>query len=83
MARNVKFKLECCQGSPSSTGCDCHRDLCPHYKKARQRVQQGWPYVGTGFGNLYGNPNHGHFLTAVREDFAKKSEPRESGKSGF
>lgn len=66
----MKIQLDCCEGKDERI---CLKDRCPHYRKARARVQQNWPYVGTGFGNLYGNPKIGHFLAAVREDLAKKS----------
>ncbi len=68
----IKIALSCCEGKEKSG--NCLRDLCPHYDKAKYRIIGSWPYVGTGFGNLYGNPGHGHFLTGVREDLAKKSK---------
>jgi len=77
----MKVQVTCCEGKDKHG--DCLRDRCPHYAKAKERIQRGWPYVGTGFGNLYGNPTHGHFLGGVREDLAKQSSSDQSSKSGF
>lgn len=70
----TEFKLKCCEGSGQS----CHKDLCPHFRKAEQEVKSAWPYEGTGFGNLYGNPGVLHFLAQVSKDLGIIPTPQKS-----
>lgn len=72
----MKITLSCCEGEDRYGR--CLRDRCPLYAKAQQKVQRAWPYVGTGFGNLYGNPTHARFLSAVREDVLEPQTPDQS-----
>jgi hypothetical protein len=65
----MKVEVTCCEGKDEFG--QCLRDRCPNYAKAQERVMSDWPYVGTGFGNLYGEPTHQHFLSGVREDIAE------------
>lgn len=61
-----KVSIDCCDGNDNIHN-QCLRDICPKYQEARRKVEKDWPYVGTGFGNLYGNPGRVHFLAKVRE----------------
>lgn len=72
----MKITLSCCEGKDQSGR--CLKDRCPLYAKAQQKVQRAWPYVGTGFGNLYGNPTHTHLLSAVQEDICEQQAPDQS-----
>lgn len=63
----MRIEVECCEGSPRYKD-QCLKDKCPIYSEAKADVQSGWPYVGTGFGNLYGNPSEAHYLSKVREN---------------
>lgn len=67
--------VRCCDGQEKYEN-QCLRNNCPNYRAAEKEVQTNWPYVGTGFGNLYGNPTHGHFLARVRKIFGKEDEFR-------
>ena len=67
-----KIVLECCGGKEQHKG-QCLKGRCRHYTKAREKVHQSWRYMATGFGNGYGNPDHGDFLAQVRKDLEKKS----------
>ena len=69
----TEIKLECCCGSENYDG-HCLKDRCPHYRQAQEEVSSSWPYVGTGFGNLHGNPKHSHFLSKVRENLKDKKK---------
>ena len=71
----VRITINCCEGK---NGGHCLENLCPHYQKAKERIVRNWPYVGTGFGNMYGNPGHNNFLAGVRNDLAKKSSKKPS-----
>lgn len=62
----MRIETECCEGIESKYGMKCLQDRCPTYKGTKEVVDQGWPYVGTGFGNLYGNPGHDRYLAEVR-----------------
>lgn len=65
----MKVEVECCEGSEKYRD-QCLRRKCPIYKEAEHEVDRRWPYMGTGFGNAYGNPGHGHYLEQVKEDIA-------------
>ena len=63
----MEFSVKCCEGDDSRQG-SCLKDRCPLYRKAKSEVEVSWPsYVGTGFGNLHGNPSHWHFLEKVKD----------------
>lgn len=64
------IKLECCEGNPQYES-HCLRDRCSIYRAAKHEVQRTWPYVGTGFGNMYGNPSESHYLAQVRANISK------------
>lgn len=64
----MKIEVNCCEGYDNGS---CLRDRCPIYRKAKEKVEAEWPYMGTGFGNAYGNPGHGHFLEEVREEIKR------------
>lgn len=70
----MKIEVNCCEGNDESIR--CLKDRCPIYAKAQERIQGSWPYVGTGFGNLYGNPSHQSFLNGVREDIEKTGKKK-------
>lgn len=75
----MKIKVECCEGEEYGKAWECLRDRCPYYRKARQVVDRKWPYTGTGFGNLYGNPGHGTYLLKVRDELeVKRGSPHSS-----
>ncbi|MFA5841015.1 MAG: hypothetical protein WC847_01960 [Candidatus Paceibacterota bacterium] len=64
----MEFIVKCCEGKDDGQG-SCLRDRCPQYKKAKSEIEKSWPtYVGTGFGNLHGNPSHWHFLEKVKDN---------------
>lgn len=63
----MKIEVNCCEGSPVYRD-QCLKTRCPIYTEAKSDVQGSWPYVGTGFGNLYGNPSEAHYLSKVREN---------------
>lgn len=67
----MKVEVTCCEGNDQRGTCLRHR--CPHYQKAWSEVTSRWPYCGTGFGNLYGNPTHEHFLARVRRNLEQQS----------
>lgn len=69
----VKIVLKCCEGKEAWRG-QCLRSRCPHYDKAEMDVNREWPYEGTGFGNLYGNPGHGHYLSKVQQMLKDKTK---------
>jgi hypothetical protein len=75
----MKIQVTCCEGKDDG---NCMRGRCPHYARAKERVQRGWPYIGTGFGNLYGNPSHQNFLREVRENVSKQ-KPQKPSKSSL
>lgn len=62
----IKITINCCDGEPKP-GKPCLGELCPRYSRAVREVNRTWPYVGTGYGNLYGNPDKIHYLSKVRE----------------
>jgi hypothetical protein len=74
------IKLECCDGNEKYTG-RCLKDRCPNYRRAEEEVRRKWPYQGTGFGNLYGNPTHGHVLAEVRRQLDSQEAVHEEGDS--
>jgi hypothetical protein len=61
---------KCCEGNDRDEH-RCLKSRCPIYEECRRAIDSKWPYVGTGFGNLYGNPSHGTYLARVRE-FSKR-----------
>ncbi len=61
----TEIKLKCCAGNEKYSG-HCIKTRCPIYRKAEETVDRAWPYIGTGFGNLYGNPDHACYLSEVR-----------------
>jgi hypothetical protein len=63
----MKISVECCEGKGES----CLEDRCPIYRKAKEEIDRNWPYIGTGFGNLYGNPDKKRYLIKVREGVNK------------
>ena len=64
----MEFSVKCCEGNDDRQEA-CLRDRCPHYRKAKLEIEASWPsYVGTGFGNLHGNPSHWHFLEKVKDN---------------
>jgi hypothetical protein len=60
------MKVECCGGRERFAG-QCLRDRCPVYNKAKDTVNRKWPFIPTGFGNLYGWPCHDDILIFVAE----------------
>lgn len=73
MAREIKIK--CCDGNEEYEG-QCLKSKCPWYVKARQMVDVRWSRVPTGFGNLYGEPQHNDFLSQVRTDIKHEEKSR-------
>ncbi len=73
-----EIKITCCDGIEEYPGI-CLRDRCPNYRKAREQVDRSWPYVGTGYGNMYGNPGVGRYLAQVRANVA--NDQNEENKS--
>ncbi|MBI5044461.1 MAG: hypothetical protein HZC02_00905 [Candidatus Levybacteria bacterium] len=70
----TEIAIRCCEGNERYKG-ECLKDRCPVYSQARREVDRSWPYVGTGFGNLYGNPEESTYLAQTRGLVAsKKSE---------
>lgn len=72
----TKIELSCCEGNEEYRN-QCLKDRCPIYDLAKREIRSNWPYVGTGYGNLYGNPDHETYLARVREHYravAKKGE---------
>jgi hypothetical protein len=69
----TKITIECCEGNERYPG-HCLKNRCPIYRKAKNEVNQSWPYVGTGYGNLYGNPSHSDYLAEVRSILNKNNE---------
>ena len=76
----MKVVLTCCEGE-DRYGL-CLKERCPLYAQAERTVQRTWPYVGTGFGNLYGNPTHDHFLSAVRKALLEQQPPDHPSEHG-
>ncbi|KKR12024.1 MAG: hypothetical protein UT39_C0001G0079 [Candidatus Woesebacteria bacterium GW2011_GWA1_39_21] len=71
-----KIEITCCDGVEKYPGI-CLKDGCPNYRKAREQVDSSWPYVGTGYGNLYGNPSISHYLAQVRKNIANDQKDNE------
>jgi hypothetical protein len=69
----TKITVECCGGNERYPGY-CLKDRCPIYRKVKNKIDQSWPYVGTGYGNLYGNPSHSEYLTEVKSVMNKESK---------
>ena len=67
----AEIKFECCAGNEKYSG-HCIKTRCPIYQKVKEVVDRAWPYVGTGFGNLYGNPNHEIYISEVRYILERK-----------
>ncbi len=63
----MKIEVNCCGGSPTHRD-QCLKEKCPIYSKAQSEVERTWPYVPTGFGNLWGDPSEAHYLSRVREN---------------
>lgn len=63
----MRAEIECCEGLEKYQG-ECLQRNCPIYKQAEEQVDHNWPYVGTGFGNLYGNPTANHYKRKVVEN---------------
>lgn len=63
----TRITIECCGGIESYHG-QCLRKHCPNYSKAQHEVSNSWHYVGTGYGNLYGEPTHSNILSKVRDN---------------
>lgn len=66
-----EIKVNCCEGNELYQG-HCVKWRCSIYKKAKESMKRSHPYVGTGFGNLYGNLDHQDYLSRVREHFRAK-----------
>lgn len=66
----VGVEIDCCEGNEESRR--CLRDRCPIYVEAKWNIQKSWSYVGTGFGNLYGEPTHRQFLNEVAANIKKQ-----------
>lgn len=63
----MELKVKCCEGNEGRQE-PCLGVRCPFYKKAKLEIEKAWPsYVGTGFGNLHGNPSHWHVLERVKD----------------
>lgn len=71
----MKVEINCCEGTEKYAG-QCLKDHCPLYRNAWAEVHASWPHLATGFGNGYGNPSHGNFLSKVKANLqqAKKQE---------
>ena len=67
----IRIVIECCDGEETRPN-KCLRERCPRYMSAKNEVERAWPFVGTGFGNLYGNPTHERILGTVRENMKKE-----------
>lgn len=70
---SIKIEMECCGGDEKYEG-QCLKDRCPLYSKASSKVYASWPFVSTGFGNLYGSPGHHNHLAQVKQDVKNKEE---------
>jgi hypothetical protein len=66
------IEVACCEGDDKSGR--CLKDRCPMYRKAKEQIQSNWPYTGTGFGNLHGDPSHQHFLNRVKRDIEEEQK---------
>lgn len=64
----------CCLKTGSESPSTWCARKCPLYKEANRRAGQAHPYVGTGFGNLYGVPN----LREIRAKAAQILASREN-----
>jgi len=62
----------CCQGKDELSR-RCRRRECACYLRAISEVRASWPYEGTGFGNLYGEPTHAQFLRQVRRNSLRRT----------
>ena len=62
----MRIETECCEGIERYNR-KCLKDRCPEYQTARDEIGKNWPYTGTGFGNLHGEPTHEMYLYRVRE----------------
>ena len=71
----AKITLECCDGTEIYPN-RCLRGLCPVYQSAQNKVDSTWPYIGTGYGNLYGNPSHITYLDRVRNNLEKSNKSK-------
>ena len=73
MKIDIRREIECCEGNPEINRA-CYRNGCPLYQEARVQVDRSQPrvpYVGTGFGSLYGEPKRpteAQYLAKVREN---------------
>lgn len=67
----VTRTIQCCEGHEQRRG-ECEKGQCPLYQAAKSAVDGSWLYVGTGFGNLYGNPSHNTYLERVKYNVAKE-----------
>lgn len=73
----AEIKVNCCEGSEQYPE-HCLKWRCPIYKKVQESMDRSHPYVGTGFGNLYGNLGHLDYLSKVWVDSRKKNLRKEA-----
>ncbi len=62
----TEITIDCCEGLPEKSYL-CIGSRCPNYQKAEDNIEKSWPYVGTGYGNLHGNPTKSLILDEVRK----------------
>ena len=62
----INLNIECCEGNENYDE-QCLKLRCPVYRDCRNEVDSSWPRMPTGFGNVYGEPNHGHYMSAVKD----------------
>lgn len=68
-----KILINCCEGNEQYQG-QCLKERCPFYVIAKQKVENRWPRIQTGFGNAHGEPKHENYLHQVHEDVQSETK---------